>query len=468
MTGANFFIGYQNLKAGKYGQTAVFLLIALIILLIAAVSLINIGRTGIKRGRTANAADSAAIATASALGGVAMNISQLNYETLIPMFPAFQLALLLTGKDCVHLLCQALPTANCPTQSKKDLTIFKFYCRTLLFDYLFLMYTTRQGFGAARAAGFQLAFSNVGIEEAQKRRRGTGEILVSDFSKWLTAKSDEMAEGLGNREKEMRYTWNNYSIDPISGKETRESAPNEVIVNMKLSDCAFALDPWPALPATKIYKYYPTGKPGEWVKVPYPPYLIPVACKCWQQSYRNCYNKDKQGYQTWLRTEVPKQNLDMRLMLVALVTMYLVEMLINIVQGCPVHAMLGPILITVMLALGVPLIWFSEKGFPPMSCASMILPKCGPSCLINGACYGKPAQVTFIYIVPVPFIRDIVNDDEIGVWVTVTHIEPGKDLGFFQRRGATVTSKARSKMWTTGPFLQPKKYKAFGELTATE
>jgi len=443
------FIEFRHIRTGRRGQIALFLVFLLIIILVASISLINVGKVGLRRLRTANASDSAALAGASALASVANNIAEAN-ERLKYLFAAFQLALLSRGKFCLHPLCTynpapplgtplPQPDVNCPIQML-DYAMYKYYVGTLLMQYLFLQYSSKQGFDAARADMHRTVFGNAKIEEAPIRNAAL-EIQQSRLGHWLNkeAVNDPAVASPGDfYGASYTFRWWGYGINIVTGKEEREQpTPNNVTSTVTMSDCAFALDPMPFFPAMKEYKMHVTGI--HQLQIPKDGC---ATCKC--GSDRGCFEKDMLAFEEWAKT-VQAQCIDAGLYFAALVVAY---NLIDIATGCSslTRGELVSIFAAIAAALGTPVIVFLPVSPPKKQC----LPDCtctAPPTLVPAP---KPAVANVLYIVPIPWINDITNDDRITVTSTVNSVEPAKEMGFWRRRQTSVTSSATARVISTG------------------
>lgn len=159
----------------KKGQITPFLIVVIVILLIATMITVNLGKVSMTRTHTANAADAGALAGASTMANGLNAIKDLS--TTMFMETVTVQALL---ASCL-LPCwgaQALYWAHLAFQiSQIALIQFKMIPDTM---------------DAADEAAKQLAFSNVGIDEAKSR--GAGETYdawlkrKSNFEKWMDDK----------------------------------------------------------------------------------------------------------------------------------------------------------------------------------------------------------------------------------------------------------------------------------------
>jgi hypothetical protein len=423
------------------------------------------GKVGMNRLRTANAADSAALAGASALAAVANNIAYINDGPIAQALKwralAFEGALMSTWFLCGHPLCNA--NVTCPIQ-RIDYNMYKAYVGQLLLDYLFLMKTSKDGFEMARAQTHRTVFGNAGIEEAQRRRRDpvtgffTSEILQPRLSRWLNkhAVTDPDLPSPGDmRGREYTFKWYGYSIDTDSqsrtfGKEVKESELNEVTSRVEISDCAYALRNMPFMPFFKEYKFHVTAV------TPSGKHCAPCKCK-WT---KECFKNDRIAFQEWA-TEVQKQGMEARWYFIGMI---MANNIAPLLFGCSPQADIESIIAAVMAACATPVV-FMPTVPPKKQCvcgpcgASVHCCKdaCPPVCVPGGGWpptnaipAPKPAKATVMYIVPVPWIEDITNDDRIRVTVRVSRTEPAKEMGFWRRRRATVTSEATARVTSRG------------------
>jgi len=418
-----FYIAFVKLKNGEYGQVAPFLLIVLVILLIASFALVNIGKVSLHRLQTANAADSAAIATASALAAIANNIGDSNQQLKI-QFYALQAALLM-GFNCWHPLCNS--GVGCPQQIK-DYALYRYYTGLLLTNYLFLMYSTEKGFKATVAQGHKTAFGNAGIQEAQIRDSATKEIQPSRLTRWLNkqAVNDPPLSCVKFTEPSYTFRWFGYAIDPATGKEARESEPSEVTSTVTINDCAFALDPMPLMPVVKTYKFFVTGIHDQ----PNPDCRTPKVCKC--QADMDCLKQDETAFSLALK-QITAQGAEARFYFAGVILGF------NFLHGC-IQPDVESIIAALIALIGAPVIVGIPLAAPKKQCIDLC-----PSCGIPTPA-PKPALIFVTYIVPVPWIEGIANDDDIRVDTVVTYREPQRAAGLWQRKRTSTTSRARARL----------------------
>ncbi len=146
----------------KDGQVAPFLIVILVVLLMATMVTVNIGKIGLTKTRTSNAADAGALAGASIMANGLNAIGDISAQMLADSLAAE--AVIASG------------TLNC--------AYVPYYLgATNIAQYAMFAYAWRLGsmsIDEAGRAARQLAFSNVGIDQA-KEPRGSNE----DYETWV-------------------------------------------------------------------------------------------------------------------------------------------------------------------------------------------------------------------------------------------------------------------------------------------
>ena len=442
-----FYISFAKFRNSKNGETAPFLLILLVILLIAAFAIVNIGKVGLHRVRTANAADSAAIAAASALASIANNIGEANQQMdlLLETFKGviYATSFIPCRPSSGSPLCNANTPTPCPIFFK-DLVAYKYYIGSLFINYLFLMYSTEKGFHAAMAQGHKTAFSNAGIQEAQIRDRDTKEIKPSRLSRWLNkqAVDDPPLPKVDFTGTSYTFKWFGYAIDPITGKEARESEPNEVTSGINSLDCAFVLDPDDITTVTKVYKFYVTAihdKPGK------KGCEEPKFCKC--DKDRACLGKDKIAYAKFPPQVMAEGRKAAAWFALVMAGYGFTSSCSYDTEGSIIAALIA--LFQTPVIIGVPVT-------PPKKQCIDACPACGGPIVPAP----KPATYLVTFFIPVPRIADIVNDENVTVTSTVTFQEPQREItGILRRKKTRITSSGTARM-IPGDIDDPGSYDA--------
>jgi len=497
------FITLVRIRRGEAGQIAAFLLIMIVILLIAAVSLINIGKVSLHRLHTANAADAGALAGASVIAALAKSAARANLEYFIPTYFALKAAIQnnpnpfgqANWKDCKRLpvLCTSVP---CPTQLL-DFYLYLVRIQALILRYINLQIMLWDGFKTAKAEAHKAVFANVGIEEAQIRRRADKEILQPRLSKWLNglAVTDPDLPSPGNfRENNYTFKWYSYGVDIQTGKEAREPAesilnePNAVSSQVYINDCGLVLVPLPPQTIWGKYKFEFTGKRPDPDKTPWS--CFPCTCKMWCcqpwppcvsccpcipcncDPDEDCWYTDRSAFRDWLKSLIPQQNT------IAKVT-YILSQLVPFIGSmtcfrtqtwCALAERLRCYVIQPLIQGKLNAIWVQEKQEPKKKCADLLswtavnLCGCGKRPYLPAV--GK-GEATIGYLVPIPYFIGIANienpwlsvppcfgcnipiiesfgygGEHIEFTVKVTYTETRKNMGFWQRRSTTVRSSA--------------------------
>lgn len=399
----------QKMKKGVFircqsGQVAPLLIIVIAALLIATISLVNVGKTGSYRINTGNAADAGALAGVSVLASAQNAIADSNAGK-----GGFNTGMLAAGGGIslmdAYLTFVGLFGLPLPLETEKfKYNTYVTYSAALLYNYLNLLYVGYRGMQNAQAEAHQVAFSNLQIEEAEKVKEGGLSPLKSDFSKWI--------ESQDFKGDSFTYSWRQYSYSTEQGKEVQETQDNWVRTDVE-KPSANALVPIP-MPAAPLFSFY-------WKIIS--PCVDPSSCAL-------CA---KQTAEYWAKyAEINGAE--------SLATKAKTEGIIQMSIG-------GTDLITVSTPSSIPAIQLKTTAGLPLVQAFATSPP---------ACDGI-AWMTVFYWVPVPFIAYLLPE-EVSIKVETTRYEPTSDLGFYQSGAGEVKSGAKATTYG-GNVFKPHSYK---------
>ena len=185
----------------KKGQIAPFMIAVIVILLITLMVTVNLGKISLTKTDTANAADAGALAGASTMANGLNAIGDIS-DGMLADFIAAQAAL-----------------AMCPTCWKAWVT-YGAHVASQFALYAYAWKAARDTLKEAKKASLQLAFSNVGIDEA-KPRQGN-----ETYEEWLKRKSNFEQWMEGDGYESGLYSWQ----DTQKYGQTASAGTNSVTV----------------------------------------------------------------------------------------------------------------------------------------------------------------------------------------------------------------------------------------------
>lgn len=380
------------------------MIIVIASLLIATISLVNVGKTGSYRINTGNAADAGALAGASVLASAQNAIAEANAgEGTFNTGMLSGISLMDAYLTVVGLFGLPLPLET----EKYKYYVYVAYSASLLYNYLNLLYVGYRGMQNAQAEAHQVAFSNLQIEEAEKVKQSDLSPLKSDFTKWI--------ESQDFKGDSFTYSWRQYSYSTEQGKEVQETQDNWVRTDVE-KPSANALLPIPALVAP-LFSFY-------WKIIS--PCVDPTSCTlCAEQTAEYWAKYAEINGAESLETKAKMEGTTQ-------MTISGTDLVTTAAAG-PTASILVTQLKT---TAGLPLV----QAFPTSP----------PAC--DGV-----AWMTVLYWVPVPFIAYLLPD-EVSIKVETTRFEPTADLGFYQSGAGEVKSGAKATTYG-GNVLKPHSYK---------
>lgn len=410
----------------KKGQVAPFLISIIVILLIATMALVNIGKVGNYRVNTSNAADAGAVAGASMLASTQNAIADANAGDGI--FNTGMLQGISLRDAYLTLLGLFFIPLPLETESFKY-NVYLGYSVSLFMNYLNLLYMGYRGMQNAQAQAHQLVFSNAQIQEAaevqQTGQPGVYQPVKSGFAQWMESQDFE-----GDS---FTYSWRQYSFRPQQGQQVQEAADNWFRSDVqKPSENALLLIPMPAAPLINNY--------WKWISPCVGCCGYKCSCVCCfcqaclrdYQYYWTQYAQIRTGHQ--VQTSASLQGgLQMSIGGTVIGNMMTASspasMLVSTIQGLPSRFLVQAI-----------------TTVPPRPCIP-----CGASCA------PQLAWMMVIYWVPIPFIISMIPN-EADMQVEVTRYEPASDLGLFNNRAEEVRSGARATTYG-GSVFSPHSYR---------
>lgn len=170
-------------KSRRKGQVTPFLIAIIVILLIAIMATVNLGKISLTRTATSNAADAGALAGASTMANGLNAIGDIS-----------------DGMLADYIATQAI-LASCRVNCGKVMIIYAAHLASQLALYAYTRKIASDTLEQAESSAKQLAFSNAGIDEG-KTRQGN-----ETYEEWLQRKSpfEEWMEGDGFESGEYRW-----------------------------------------------------------------------------------------------------------------------------------------------------------------------------------------------------------------------------------------------------------------------
>lgn len=397
------FINFYEMKHGKRGQVAAFLIFVVIIILITAIAFIEVTRVNQAKLNTANAADAGALAGASQLASTANTIAEMNEN----MFYAY-LGLLVAAALYTMV---TYPTNLIETHLPFYFWVFYIpICVFDMFAYCGLLLAGKDAFYTARSATHAYAFNNAGISEAVRRKEN--EPVKQPFAKWLDDKTDN---GDLEEKETLTYDWKEYTFEPQQGKQVKEANDNAVTSVVKMDAEAMALKPAFPMPIITIFT---------------DPILLIL------DAIADAFAASILG-------------LPIAAIIKAALLAAAVAICLAVTIGYSLFALLAflPILLSPLALVGadpdldqilddllISLFW------PKVICVPFI---------------PKPSILIVTLWVPLAYLTDIVNVDKFKVNSWVNRHLPQKNLGFWQMKAQDVSSSAKSQVFEASSSACP-------------
>ncbi|MCM8779533.1 MAG: pilus assembly protein TadG-related protein [Candidatus Omnitrophica bacterium] len=375
------------------------MILVIVIILVAAIALINVGKVAQYKLQTSNAADSAALAAASTLASTANNI-KVQSDELQAQVLATQAVLgvrkwdFALRQNAIFWSAYLIPSVY----------------RLLAFGAMLL--ASKEAMGSATASAHQYAFSNVGIEEASVRDKTAPQTtpIEQPFSKWLNKqlKDSRLAD------ETYTYSWKEHYFDVASGKQESEAEEAWAKSQAKPGACAMELLPAPPLPLIVQYTF--------WL-----PPCDPTGCESCMTVYAN-------NVITIVETAL-QESLIAR-------TAFLVEFL-SIFGGILLDALKGACREDECPEICTSLGLVGRSLHLPL----LVIP------YINPPLCGHLNTVIFFYIQPFTFLLGISNENKLYLESKVTRHFPQRDLGLWKMGPEDIHSKAKGGIKGCGPWL---------------
>jgi hypothetical protein len=390
----------------KKGQVAPFLISIIVILLIATMALVNIGKVGTYRVNTSNAADAGAVAGVSMIASTQNAIADANAgDGLFNIGMLQGISLMDAYTMLLGLFFIPLPLQ---TESVKY-NVYLGYSVSLFTNYLNLLYMGYRGMQNAKAQAHQLAFSNAQVEEVtnvETTGPGVYRPVKSNFEQWI---ENQDLEG-----DSFTYSWRQYSFQPQQGQQVQEAAANWVRSDVQPpSENSLLPIPMPAAPLVNTY----------WLWIP--PCTIDGCGAC---AAAASYYYTKMAQINGAESLASKAKTEGAMQM----SIHGTTLAVTATAGSAANV----VITTLKTAAGIPLV----QAF------TIVPPVCGAT-----------AWMMVLYWVPVPFIVAMwPNDASMGI--NVTRYEPASDLGLFTNRADEVRSGARATTYG-GSVFSPHSYR---------
>jgi len=176
----------RNIFFRREGQIAPFLIAIIVVLIIALMVTANIGKIGMFKTRTANAADAGALAGSTAHSNALNALADTN-TAMIAEYLSTQVTFL-------------IPVNICSMGAMRNIAYIAFVAAQTA-QFILAWSNAMEGYEEARSAAYQFAFMNAGIDESKERLSGESyESYLqreSRFGQWMKNKGYESGQ----------YTW---------------------------------------------------------------------------------------------------------------------------------------------------------------------------------------------------------------------------------------------------------------------
>ncbi|MCK9603361.1 MAG: pilus assembly protein TadG-related protein [Candidatus Omnitrophica bacterium] len=188
----------KNIFYRREGQIAPLMIAVIVILIMAIMVTVNIGKVGLTKTHTANAADAGALAGSTMHANTLNSLADTN-TAMIADYLSTEILFLLPLTICIRMMRYIAYLAFIAAQTTQ---------------YVLAWQNGADGYESARSAAYQFAFMNAGIDEAKPRLSGESyEAYLkreSNFGQWMKGEGYESGQ----------YTWtdkngkqNSFTVD---------------------------------------------------------------------------------------------------------------------------------------------------------------------------------------------------------------------------------------------------------------
>lgn len=386
-------------KTNKRGQLFPFLIVIIILMLIALVAFINTSQVNLQKLSTMNAADAGAVSAAAQLATAANRIADVNVNQLLPMY-LLDIAITSAMYYDFATFCVNLRFGWFQTRAIMNLN-----------TYLGLLLTGFKATQQASGSAVSMAFANMPIEEATRRKGSLqGDLLKSKFAEWKDQQK------LYDKETLVSYTYpfTLHSYDIVSDKQIEQ--PDEpgkseaVTVKIQKPDENCLILHQISLPQITMFMYFINGC-----------YVLDGCAVCAADIANVSTNR-------------------------AVVAFYIIE--VNVAMA--------------VLFTGSMIMEYHNQGFVDALAENFtnIFTNIAGAvyCFPGATACGVFSQDLCIFKMPVSYIAYIENNSP-KVAVEVTRFSPAKQLiGLHKFKEQDITSGARASLFG-GNVLSPKSYK---------